>query len=206
MNPYKVHLDYELSKAVSELEVHRAVARGMDVVIVNPSGVVGPHDYLPSSVGRSILDFAAGRMHAYLAGGVEFVAVRDVVAGHLLAMERGKRGERYILSGGHHRLEAILEHLQALTGAPVPRLRLPLSLMLPVAHVSSLIMDRIFPSVPPRFTPGTIRLLSTPKQVSTQKSQRDLGFRPTSVLEAFREQVDWFEAQGLLARRRGRSR
>ncbi|MCC6808010.1 MAG: SDR family oxidoreductase [Deltaproteobacteria bacterium] len=203
VNPYDVHLDYELSKAVSELEAHRAVARGMDIVIVNPSGVVGPHDYLPSSVGRTILDFAAGKMRAYLPGGFEFVAVRDVVAGHLLAMEKGKTGERYILSGGHHTLEDILQHLHKQIGAPMPRLKLPLPLMKPVAAASTFVMKRFFPDVPPRFTPGTIRLLSSSKSATTQKAQTDLGFKPTSVFAAYDEQIAWFEARGALKRRAG---
>lgn len=203
VNPYDVHLDYELSKAVSELEVARAVARGMDITIVNPSGVVGPHDYLPSSVGRTILDFAAGKMRAYLPGGFEFVAVRDVVAGHLLAMEKGKRGERYILSGGHHTLEEILQHLNKRIGMPMPRFRLPLPVMTPVAYASTFVMKRFFPDVPPRFTPGTIRLLSSSKSGTTAKAQRELGFKPTSVFAAYDEQIAWFEQRGLLKRRAG---
>ncbi len=201
VNPYDVHLDYELSKAVSELEVHRAIARGMDIVIVNPSGVVGPHDYKPSSVGRTILDFAAGRMRAYLPGGFEFVAVRDVIAGHLLAMEKGKTGERYILSSGHHTLEEILKHLQSQIGAPMPRFKLPLPLMTPVAYASSFIMKRFFPDVPPRFTPGTIKLLSSSKSATTAKAQRELGFKPTSIFDAYNEQIAWFEQRGQLKRR-----
>src|SRR5262249_10068250 len=125
VNPFDTHLDYELSKAMAELEVHRAVHRGLPVVTVNPCGIVGPHDYRPSSVGQTILDFMHRKMPAYVPGQFEFVAVRDVVAGHLLAMEKGKPGERYILSGGLHTLDQILDHLQAVTGVRKPRLRLP---------------------------------------------------------------------------------
>ncbi len=198
INPYDVHLDYELSKAIAEIEVHRAVARGLDVVIVNPSGVVGPHDYKPSSVGRTLLDFVRGRLFAYLPGGFEFVAVRDVVAGHLLAMEKGKRGERYILSGERLTLDDVFDHLHALTGLKRPRLRLPLPLMTPVAHASTFFMKRFFPDVPPRFTPGTIRLLTCGKYATTEKAQKELGYRPTPVREAFTEHLAWFEAQGLM--------
>ena len=196
VNPFDTHLDYELSKAMSELEVHRAVVRGLDVVTVNPCGVVGPHDYKPSSVGKTILDFAHGKMPAYVAGQFDFVAVRDVVAGHLLAMDKGKRGERYILSGGVHTLDQILDHLHAVTGAPRPRWKVPPSLMVPIAHVSQAVMRAFFPSVPPRFTPGTIKLLNCGKHADGGKARRELGLEPSSVLEAFTEAVEWFRARG----------
>lgn len=199
VNPFDVQLDYELSKAIAEIEVLRAVARGMDVVIVNPCGVVGPHDYKPSSVGKTILDFARGRMPAYVPGRFEFVAVRDVVAGHLLAMEKGRRGERYILSGGAFTLDQILDHLHEVTGAKRPRLRLPVGLMLPIAAVSNVVMRNFFPEVPPRFTPGTIRLLQSGKHADTSKARHELGLTPTSVLDAFTDSVAWFRARGSLS-------
>ncbi|HEY7956017.1 MAG TPA: SDR family oxidoreductase [Polyangia bacterium] len=198
VDPSETHLDYELSKAIAEIEVLRAVARGMDVVIVNPCGIVGPHDYRPSSVGKTILDFGNGRMPAYVPGRFEFVAVRDVVAGHFLAMEKGRRGERYILSGGQLTLDEILDHLHVVTGARRPRLRLPVGLMLPIAAVSNVVMRNFFPDVPPRFTPGTIRLLQSGKHADISKARRELGFQPTSVLDAFTESVAWFRERGQL--------
>jgi nucleoside-diphosphate-sugar epimerase len=196
INPFETELPYDLTKALAELEVHRACARGLDAVIVNPSGVVGPFDFKPSSVGKTILDFARRRMPAYVPGEFEFVAMRDVVAGHLLAMERGKRGESYILSGRTHSLDELLDELQVITGVPRPRLRIPSRVMRPVAHVTSAVMRTFFPSVPPRFTPETIALLELGKRVSTAKARRELGYAPTSVLAALREQADWFRRRG----------
>lgn len=196
VNPFETHLDYELSKALAELEVHRAVNQGLDVRIVNPCGIVGPHDYKPSSVGQTILDFANGKMPAYVPGQFEFVAVKDVVAGHLLAMERGKAGERYILSGGQFTLDQILSHLSTLCGRPKPRLRLPIGLMLPVAHMTTLLFRTFAPERPLRFTPGTIKLLQSGKRANTEKAQRELGLVPTSVLDAFTEAHEWFRSRG----------
>jgi hopanoid-associated sugar epimerase len=198
VNPFQAELDYELSKGIAEIEALRAAARGQDVVIVNPSGIVGPHDYKPSSVGKTILDFSHRKMPAYIPGGFEFVAVRDVVAGHLLAMEKGRRGERYILSGGYHTLEEILIELERLTGVKRPSLKLPPSVMGPIAHLTSAVMKRAFPSVPPRFTPQTIKLLQSKKRADPSKAQRELGLRPTPVFEAFAEAVDWFRARGAI--------
>ena len=89
--------------------------------IVNPCGVVGPHDYKPSSVGKTILDFANRKMPAYVAGRSSSWRCRTSSPGHLSAMEQGRRGERYILSGGQHTLDEILDHLSALHGADASR-------------------------------------------------------------------------------------
>lgn len=196
VNPFETHLDYELSKALAEIEVHRAVNRGLDVRIVNPCGIVGPHDYKPSSVGKTVLDFANGKMPAYVPGRFEFVAVRDVVEGHFLAMEQGKPGERYIVSGGQLTLDEILEHLAKVTGRPKPRLKLPVGMMIPIATVSSFVMRRFFPKAPPRFTPETVRLLNSGKHADISKARRELGFQPSPVLDAFTETVEWFRSRG----------
>jgi hopanoid-associated sugar epimerase len=196
VNPFETHLDYELSKAIAELEVHRAVHRGMDVRIVNPCGIVGAHDYKPSSVGQTILDFANRKMPAYVPGQFEFVAVKDVVAGHLLAMERGRPGQRYILSGGRFTLDQILDHLSGLCGVKKPKLRIPVGVMLPLAHVSSFMLRTFAPEKPPRFTPGTIKILNGGKHADITKARTELGFTPTPVLDAFTEAYDWFKARG----------
>jgi nucleoside-diphosphate-sugar epimerase len=198
VNPFDTDLDYELSKAVAEIEVHRAVAHGLDAVIVNPSGVVGAQDYKPSAVGKTLIDFARRRIPAYVPGAFEFVAVRDVVAGHLLAMEKGRSGHRYILSGEHHTLDEILVELERITGVKRPRFRLPPRFMSPIAHVSSAFMASFFPTAPPRFTPGTIKILNGGKRADTTKARRELGYAPTPVFAAFQEQYDWFRARGVL--------
>jgi nucleoside-diphosphate-sugar epimerase len=172
----------------------------MDVRIVNPSGIVGPHDYKPSSLGQTIIDFANRRMPAYVPGQFEFVAVRDVVAGHLLAMEKGRAGERYILSGGHFSLDEILDHLSTVCGVGKPKLRIPVGVMLPIAHVAAA-WQRVVPSnKPPRFTPGTIRMLNGGKHADIGKARRELGFQPTPVMDAFTEAYRWFEARGQIRR------
>jgi len=198
LNPFDTDLDYDLSKAVAELEVHRAVARGLDAVLVNPSGVVGSHDYKPSSMGKTIIDFARRAMRGYVPGAFEFVAVRDVVAGHLLAMEKGRTGHRYILTGEHHTLDEILDELARITGVKKPRLRIPPNVMLPIAHASSAFMRAFYPASVPRFTPGTIRLLQSGKRADVTKARRELGYEPTPVFDALRAQHAFFSARGVL--------
>lgn len=198
IDPFDLHLDYELSKAISEIEALRAAVRGVDVVIVNPSGIVGPWDFGPSSFGQTLLDFGRGRMKVYVEGRFEFVAVRDVVAGHLLAMEKGRRGERYILSGELLTLDQHLQWMHELTGAPLPRWKLPARVLYPLSFVSNAVMKRFFPNRPPRFTPGTIRLLTSGKRADTSKARAELGWASTPVRDALAEQLEWFRQRGML--------
>lgn len=200
LDPFDAHLDYEVSKAVSEIEVLRAVARGMHAVIVNPSGVVGPYDFVPSPLGRMIVDFARGRLRAYVAGAFDFVAVDDVVAGHLLAMEKGRPGERYILGGEPCHIDDVLTLLQEITGKPRPRLRLPPRALIPLARLAGAVGGRLWPRHAPRFTPGSIRLLTSGKRADISKAQRELGYRPGPVAEAFRAAYRWFVEEGMVTR------
>jgi hopanoid-associated sugar epimerase len=200
LNPYEPVMDYELSKAFAEHEALRAVQQGSDVVLVNPSGVVGPWDVRPSLLGQTILDVARGRLKAYVPGAFDFVPVQDVVLGHLLAMERGRTGERYLLTGEVVTLDQILDWLVELTGAPRPRLRIPPGLALCLAAAQARVQRRLFPQSQPRFTPASIRLLNSGKHGDNGKARRELGFRPTPVRDAFREAVAWFVENGWLER------
>ncbi len=119
--------DYKRSKFLAEREAEAAAARGLPVVIVNPSAPVGPWDWKPTPTGRMLVDYLKGRMLAYLETGLNVVHVRDVARGHLLAAARGQAGERYILGHveGNLALRAIFERLASYTGVPAPRVRLP---------------------------------------------------------------------------------
>ena len=107
---------YKRSKFLAELEAIKAAAAGVPVVIVNPTAPVGPGDWKPTPTGRIILDFLNGKMPAYVDTGLNVAAVEDVAAGHLLAAERGRIGERYILGGRNMTLKQILDALSAITG------------------------------------------------------------------------------------------
>jgi len=196
LDPYEEATDYERSKSVSEIPVFQAAARGLDVCIVNPSAIVGPNDFRPSLVGRTIVDFGLGKMKAYIPGGFDWVPMRDVVQGHLLAMEKGRRGERYLLCGKVHTLDEIMDWLAEFTGRKRPRVRIPIWLMRAVAVVKDAIERRFFPDKAPRFNRHSIRLLTSGKHGSNEKAQRELGLVPTSVRDAYREAVVWFQENG----------
>lgn len=188
--------DYERSKALSEIPVFEAAARGLDVCIVNPSAIVGPNDFRPSLVGRTIVDFGLGKMRAYIPGAFDWVPMRDVVTGHLLAMEKGRRGERYLLCGHVHTLDEIMDWLAEFTGRPRPRLRIPIWQMRTVAFFKDPIERNFFPHKAPRFNGHSIRLLTSGKHGSNEKARRELGLQPSSVKEAFGEAVRWFQDNG----------
>jgi nucleoside-diphosphate-sugar epimerase len=199
IDPFAVELDYERSKAFAEIEVLRAAVQGQEVTIVNPSGIVGAWDFKPSMIGKTLQDFAHRRMRAYVPGAFDFVPVRDVVAGHLLAMEHGRRGERYLLTGEVATLEQVLRWWSTWLGrGGHPPLALSPRLITPLAELKDVVDRTLFPHKLPRFNRQSIRLLNSGKRGDNRKAQRELGLRPTALEAAFREQFDWMVARGAI--------
>lgn len=196
LDPFEPVMDYERSKAHAEIAVFQEAARGLDVCIVNPSAIVGPNDFGPSLVGRTIVDFGRGKMKAYVPGAFDWVPMRDVVSGHLLAMEKGGRGERYLLTGEVHPLDEIMTWLSQYTSRPRPAFRIPPALMQTIALFKDFITERFFKEATPRFNRHSIRILNSGKHGSNEKARRELGFRPTSSEAAFQESVAWFKENG----------
>jgi dihydroflavonol-4-reductase len=190
--------DYKRSKFLAEAEVGRMVKEErLPVIIVNPSTPVGPRDIKPTPTGRMIVDALAGRIPAYVDTGLNLVHVDDVAAGHMLALERGKIGERYILGAVNMTLKQILWELASLTGRRAPRLRLPHNLVLPLAYLSEG-WAWITRGKEPRITRVGVRLAKKRMFFSTQKARRVLGFQPRPVEEGLREAVEWFRKNGYL--------
>jgi hopanoid-associated sugar epimerase len=199
LDPFEPVMDYERSKAQSEVVVLQAAARGLPVTIVNPSAIVGPFDFGPSLVGRTIVDFGNGKMRAYVPGAFDWVPMKDVVSGHLLAMEKGAPGERYLLSGEVHTLDQIMSWLSEFTGKPVPSFRIPARLMQSIALVKDWVEREFFPEATPRFNYHSIRILSSHKHGNNEKARRELGYQPTPVRDAFSDAVRWFQQTGRIS-------
>lgn len=202
VNPFDKLLPYQRSKVAVEHECLKAVAEGLDVVIAVSCAILGPNDFKPSPMGRLLLDFACGTLRAYIPGGFEFVAMRDIVDGHRLAMETGRTGHKYIFSTEFKTVDELMEIYEAVTGRARPRLRLPASVMMGIAHVTSAVMNRVAPNAPQRFTPGAVRILTMGRRADITKAKSELGFRPTSIRQAIEEQYGFFVRQGWLADRR----
>jgi nucleoside-diphosphate-sugar epimerase len=195
-NPFAWAMPYEKSKAGVEHECLKAVVEGQDVVIATSCAIIGPYDFLPSRMGRVIRDFANGKFRAYIPGGFEFVAARDIVAGHLLAMEKGRTGQKYIIATEFKTTDEWMAMLEEVTGRKRPPLRIPSKWMMPLAYVSEFMVTHFFPNRSLRFTPGAIHVLAMHRHADITKAKTELGFAPTSIKEAVREAYEWFVADG----------
>jgi nucleoside-diphosphate-sugar epimerase len=200
LNPFEISTDYEISKTFAEMEVYREIVRGLPAVIVNPSGIVGPWDYKPSLIGKTIIDFARKRMKAYTEGAFDFVPVGDVVEGHILAMEKGLVGERYLLTGEEVTIGKTLEWLEEFTGVMKPTIKVPAGLMQGISIIKDWIERKFFPQIYPRFNYHSIRLLQSGKKGDNSRAIKELGLKPTPVREAYKLAVDWFRENGYFQR------
>jgi dihydroflavonol-4-reductase len=181
--------DYKKSKYWGEQEAQKAVEMGQDVVIVNPSTPIGPHDIKPTPTGDIILRFLRRQMPAYVDTGLNLIDVRDVAVGHLLALERGKTGERYILGHENRSLKAFLAELANITNLPAPRMTLPVWIPLTVAWWDEKILARLgkTPSVPL----DGVRMSRQAMYYDASKAVRELGLPQSSISGALRDAVDW---------------
>ncbi len=198
--PFDEVLPYSRTKVLVEHECLKAAVEGLDVVIATSCAVLGPHDYVPSRMGRTLLDFANGRLRAYVPGGFEFIAARDIAEGHMLAMQRGRAGQKYVFSTRFVSIDEMMDLWERVTGHPKPRLRLPPPIMAGVAEVTSFVLDRVAPNVPQRLTPAAVRILRSQRRADTTKSRSELGFRPTRIEDAIEEAYADFVRRGLAPR------
>ncbi len=195
---------YKRSKFLAEQVALEAAARGMPVVIVNPAAPVGPRDVKPTPTGQIVLDAALGRTPAYVDTGLNIVHVDDVAAGHVLAFHHGRVGERYILGGENLPLRAILIEITRLAGRAPPRLKLPHGLVLPIAYVAEGIAR--LSGRPTRVTVESVRMARKRMYFSSEKAERELGYRFRPARLAFQDALAWFREAGYLQGSRPRGR
>jgi dihydroflavonol-4-reductase len=185
---------YKRSKFLAERVAEEYAARGLPVVIVNPSNPIGPWEVRPTPTGQMILDYLLGRMFATLDTGLNLVHVADVARGHLLAAQRGRVGEKYILGCQNLSRTEIFHVLEHLTGIRAPRVRMPYALIYLLALAdegAARTMGR-----PPRVPLTGVRMARKRMYFSAEKAVRELGLPQTPVEQALRDEVDWFIAHG----------
>lgn len=186
---------YKRSKFMAEQVAIEAANAGAEVVVVNPTTPVGERDIKPTPTGHIVVDFLKRKFPAYVDTGLNLVDVGEVARGHVFAMEKGCRGERYILGGENLTLKQILDKLAAITGLPSPRVKLPYTVALATG-----VVDQIFTGVllrrVPRVTIDAVRMGRKKMFVSSAKSQRELGWKIVPVDDALRRAVEWFRAHG----------
>jgi dihydroflavonol-4-reductase len=190
---------YDRSKAAGERAVRQGIDRGLDAVILNPTAVIGPHDYRPSHLGQVLLALSQHKLPALIAGGYNWVDVRDVVRGALRAERRAESGARYLLGGHWVSVRDLAATVADLTGTPAPRLVCPTWLAAAVAPLA-VAWGRLR-GQRPLFTPlSVLALHESNRAVSYARATRDLAYDPRPFSETIADTLDWFRSAGMLDR------
>lgn len=188
---------YKRSKVVAERLAEAMVrTRGLPAVIVNPSTPVGPHDARPTPTGRIIVEAACGRMPAFVESGLNLVHVDDVATGHLLAMEHGRIGERYVLGGQDVPLREMLGVVAGLVGRKAPTVRIPRGPLFPLAWANEQVAR--LSGKEPFLTLDALRMAAHDMYFSSAKAEAELGYRARPYAEALADAVAWFAQAGML--------
>jgi dihydroflavonol-4-reductase len=186
-NPYG---EYDRSKAAASLEVQNAAQSSLDAVIVCPTGVIGPYDFRGSEMGEVLRGAAEAHPMFYVEGAYDFVDVRDVAEGLMLAAKKGRCGESYLLSGHKITVRDMIEAVRTVTGKAFASIKIPFSLAELAAKVTPLYY-RITKSKP-RFTPYSLEVLQSNSDISHAKATKELGYKPRPVRETIADTVRWF--------------
>ena len=196
--PFERQLPYGFTKHLTVHEMLRAHAAGLNVVVATSCAIIGPNDYVPSRMGQVLIDFAHGKLRAYIPGGFEFVSTHDIVQGHLLAMQKGRSGQNYIISTAYASVDELMGMFHDVTGMPLPKYRLPPLLMAGLAEIADKTWYRLFPNLPRRFTPAAVRLLRMQRRADHGKAKRELGYQPTELKQAVQDAYSHFVQRGII--------
>ena len=192
-----LHGHYKQSKFDAEWEAMRLASEGVPVVVVNPTAPVGPWDVKPTPTGKIILDFMRRRIPAYLATGMNLVDVADVSAGHILALERGETGKRYILGNRNVTLKEMFTMLSRITGLPAPKWRLPYWLVVGAGYAEQAVSAGLLRREPLIPVEGVLASRK-PAWVSSERAISELGLPQSPVEGALERAAEWFAANGYL--------
>jgi dihydroflavonol-4-reductase len=193
---------YKRSKWQAEAEVISAAKSGLPAIVAMPTTPVGPWDWKPTPTGKIIVDFLNGKMPGYVETGLNFIAVEDCAAGHLLVAEHGKIGERYLLGAENLTLKALLDTLAQITGLPAPKLKIPHGVALSVAYAETA-FSRLLGREPQIPVEG-VKIAQHLMFVDASRAARELQFRPGPVAAALERAVRWYEANGYVSARRAK--
>lgn len=196
VDPHHLSGHYKRSKWEAEQVVLEMVKNGLQAVIVNPSAPVGPRDIKPTPTGKVIVDFLNRKMPAYLDSGLNWVHVRDVAIGHILAAEKGRTGERYILgnSEGNWSIKDTFSVLEEVSGIRAPRIQIPYKLALVAAYMDEGIAK--LTGRAPRAPLAGVRMAKWKMFFDPSKAVRELALPQTSPKQALLDAVEWFRANG----------
>lgn len=188
--------EYDRSKARASIEVAGAAEKGLDSVIVCPTGALGPYDFRVSSITQTFIDFACGRMRLTVGGAYDFVDVRDVAVGHILAAEKGKTGQNYILSGQRTTMDEMMSMLKEVSGVPGPKYKVPAWLAKFAGFFTPVYYK--LANKAPRFTVYSISTLQSNSVISHRKATMELGYRPRPIKESIEDTFKWLKKNNML--------
>ncbi len=183
---------YDRTKAEATLLVLKAAEEGLDTVVVCPTGVIGPYDYKRSELGEMMLSWMKKGPSLSVQGKFDFVDVRDVALGHILAAEKGKRGETYLLSGEQLQISTMRSIVQQAAGIDTTEIKFPARLAAFVAPLAEVFYK--ITHTKPKFTRYSIETLRSNSRISSRKAQRELGYKPRRIYDSIMETVDWWKA------------
>jgi dihydroflavonol-4-reductase len=186
---------YKRSKFLGEQEAIKAAQAGQHVMILNPTTPIGLGDAKPTPTGRIIVDFLNKKFPAYVDTGLNLVDVFEVARMHVVALDRGTPGERYILGGENLTLKQILDRMSAITGLPSPTMKVPHAVAMAFAFFDETITGKLR-NKEPRATVEAVRMGKKMMFASSAKAERDLGFKVMPIYPALRAAIDWFIAHG----------
>ncbi|WP_419806841.1 hopanoid-associated sugar epimerase [Terriglobus sp.] len=186
---------YKRSKWLAEQEAIAAARAGQHVIILNPTTPIGPGDRKPTPTGRIVVDFLNGKFPAYVDTGLNLVDVEEIARMHLVALDRGTPGDRYILGGENLTLKQILDKMAAISGLPAPTMKVPHAVAMAFAFFDQTITGKLR-GKEPRATMEAVRMGRKHMFASSAKAEHDLGFQVYPVYKALRSAMDWFVANG----------
>jgi dihydroflavonol-4-reductase len=181
---------YDRSKNAGEEQVRAAIGEGLDAVIVNPSGIIGPNDYEPSRLGELLVQMRDRTLPVNIRGAFDFVDVRDVVAGMLAAERSGRTGENYLLSGHRLSMHEVAELAEKITGVEGPRISMPISI---ITGLAPLFLRLTPEGETPLITPDSVHALRYSPSICHQKASKELGYSARPLFETIRDTYAWFE-------------
>jgi dihydroflavonol-4-reductase len=182
---------YDATKAEASLHVLEAARQGLHAVIVCPTGVIGPYDFRRSELGEMMLTWMKKSTSVIVEGEFDFVDVRDVANGHILACEKGTAGQTYILGGTHIKVRSLVEMVKQIANAYSPIIVLPTKLAHGVARIAEWFYK--ITHTRPRLTRYSLETLLSNSDISSQKAQRELGYQPRHLAETIKDTITWWK-------------
>lgn len=191
---------YDSTKAEASLEVLKAVKEGLNAVIVCPTGVIGPYDYRRSELGEMFITWMKKTGSIVVEGAFDFVDVRDVAKGHILALTKGKAGHTYILGGTRIQVKFLVKMVKKLVGAYSPIIVLPPKL----ANFTAMLAEKYYKitHTRPKFTRYSLETLASNSEISSEKARKELGYLPRSLAETLADTISWWKVNARKLRSR----